>query len=359
MNILIVINSFRLGGAEKLCYDLALKLSQNPSIKVFLYSVGKVETKLENELFREFEKTLVTVGSFNKPYKKQRLHTAIKIKQFCKTHRIDIIHTNGQSPDFLARCSKVLGNKSKIVVTFHNTKGYSKKLEGFFSRFTEAYTAVSKDALRYSKVELGISKNVELIENGIDLSVYSNIKKDEGVFEILSVGRVQPQKDYIKAARYLAKFLNQRKEVKWIIFGDCTYDEEYVDEFRTECKKLGIEDSVVFKGVVSNPKEIYGHGKIFVLASSFEGFGIAFIEAIMSNHYIFARNVGVIPDILENGGVVHNIEYDESINILEAIYLNRYKSDELEKNKEIVGSLYSLDNMAEKYLGVYEKVLRD
>lgn len=52
MNILIIINSFRLGGAEKLCYDLAHKLSQKPGINVFLYSIGKVESDLEKKCSR-------------------------------------------------------------------------------------------------------------------------------------------------------------------------------------------------------------------------------------------------------------------------------------------------------------------
>lgn len=357
MNVLIIINSFRLGGAEKVCYDLALKLSEKPNVNVFLYSVGKVETALEKELFNKFEKTLVSVGSFNKPYKRQRLRTALKIKRLCNIHHIDIIHTNGQSPDFLARCSKLIGNKSKVVVTVHSTIGYSKKLEHFFSRFTDAYTAVSKDALRYSKKDLGILQNVELIENGIEFSAYSGIENKEELFEILSVGRVQPEKDYVKAAHFLRDFLVQHKDVKWVIFGDCSYNQDYFDELNEECLKLGIKDSVVFKGVVTNPKDIYGHGKIFILASPFEGFGIAFIEAIMSDHFIFSRNVGVIQDILRNGGTVHDIENSESLNTLEQIYHKVYGEDELVKNKEIVKDLYSIDNMVSKYLRVYKQVL--
>ena len=359
MNVLIIINSFRLGGAEKLCYDLARKLSQKPDVKVFLYSVGKVQNLLENELFQSFSGTPVIVGAFDKPYKKQRLKTAWKIRRFCRLNNIDIVHTNGQSPDFLARCSKLFGNKSKIVVTIHSTVGYSKKQEAFFSVCTNAYTAVSKEALQYSKQDLGISKNIELINNGIDISTYSEIQKTNDVFEILSVGRVQPQKDYIGAAQYLEKFLKQHKEVKWLIFGDCEYDESYLNEFKNECVKLGILNSVVLKGVVTDPLEIYCHGDVFVLASPFEGFGIAFIEAIMSDHYIFARHVGAIQDIKKCGGIIHSIDDERSPAVLEAIYSNSYYSNEVTQNKKIVSNLYALDNMVEKYYAVYEEVLRN
>lgn len=308
-------------------------------------------------MFQIFDASSITVGSFDKPYRKQRLQTALKIKRICKLHKIDIVHTNGQSPDFLARCSKILGNKSKIVVTIHNTLGYSKKQEKIFAKYTDAYTAVSKNALQYSRKELDITKDIELIDNGIDLQIYSDIIKTNKTFEILSVGRVQPQKDYIKAAQFLEPFLKRHEEVKWFIFGDSSYDEPYFKMVQKECEKLGIQDSIVFKGVETNPKEIYCHGKVFVLASTFEGFGIAFIEAIMSNHYIFSHDVGVIQDILRCGGKVHDIDNKESAEILEAIYSNTYQSGEMERNKEIVINLYSLDNMVEKYFSVYERVL--
>lgn len=357
MNILIIINSFRLGGAEKLCYDLAHQLSQKQGINVFLYSVGKIETQLEHTVFQMFGSSTINVGSFNKPYKKQRVRTILKIKKFCKINKIDVVHTNGQSPDFLARCSKILGNKAKIVVTIHNTIGYSKKHEKFFGRFTDAYTVVSKNTLLYSQKELSIIKKIELIDNGIDLQKYSEINNIDGVFEILSVGRIQPQKDYIKAAQFLEKFLKRHKDVKWLIFGDCSYNKTYFNAVKEECEKLGIINSVVFKGVESIPQKIFCHGKVFVLASPFEGFGIAFIEAIMSNHYIFSRNVGAIQDVLQKGGTVHIIDDIKSLDVLENIYLNLYHSDEIERNKTIVKSLYSITDMVEKYLAVYKGVM--
>lgn len=361
MNVLIIINSFRLGGAEKLCYDLARELSLKREIQVFLFSIGAVKSALENEIFKSFEDSTVKVGSFNKPYKKQRLQTALKIKKFCEINRIDVVHTNGQSPDFLMRFSKILGNKSKTVVTIHSTSGYSKVNEKIFSKYTDAYTAVSKDVLRYLREELGVTRDIQLIDNGIDLQLYSDIHKDkrnEKNFEILSVGRVHPEKDYIKAAQFLAPFLKMHTDVKWIIYGDCTYDTEYYSMVKKEIEKLGISNFVEFKGVNTNPREIYKHGEVFILASSYEGFGIAFIEAIMSNHYVFSRNVGVIQDILKEGGIVHIIDEQKSIKFLEAIYERRVSNSEIAINKQIVVNQYSMNSMVEKYYMVFEGVLR-
>ena len=59
----------------------------------------------------------------------------------------------------------------------------------------------------------------------------------------------------------------------------------------------------------------------------------------MSEHFIFSHDVGVIHDIIRNGGNVHFIENGESIITLENIFLNSYKPDELKINKTIVTKL--------------------
>ena len=359
MNILIIINSFRLGGAEKLCYDLAKKLSQKPTIKVFLYSIGSIETELERCIYSDFKNTTVEVGSFNKPYRKKRVETILKINSFCKNHRIDVVHSNGQSPDFLCRCTKLIGNKSKIVVSIHSTIGYSRFQESIFNHFTNAYVAVSTDALCYAKTELQIKKHIEVVNNGIDLEVYDTIEKKGFAQNILSVGSIQPQKDYLKSARFLAPFLLKHSDIYWYIFGDYEYDSQYCARFLDLCDELGIRDSVVLKGVETNPREIYKYGKVFVLSSSSEGFGISFIEAIVSKHFIFSRNVGVIPEIIKYGGTIHDVDKKESYGCLEDIFSSRVSEVELKVNKEIVSRLYSLENMTDKYLHIYNGVLTD
>ena len=266
----------------------------------------------------------------------------------------------------MARISKLLGNKSKLVVTIHSTAGYSKTQESILGKYTDVYTVVSKDTLQYSKNQLGITQKVHLIDNGINLQVYSNIHKENIPFEILSVGRVQSEKDYVKAAHFLAPFLKKHREVKWLIYGDYTSDTNYYCTLIKEIKKIGIENHVEFKGVSTTPKDIYKHGNVFVLASVYEGFGNAFIEAIMSEHFIFSRNVGVIQDILKDGGIIHSLDDEKSIEFLEDIYakrafeteleINKHFETELEINKQIVSNRFSLESMVEKYFEIYTEV---
>ena len=122
-----------------------------------------------------------------------------KINDILKKYNIDILHTNGQSPDFYGRLANLFYRKAKVVVTIHNTDGYSKKTEVLLKELTDVYTAVSNDAELYCREKLGI-KNAVIINNGIDFERY---RTESGANEniILSVGRVLPQKGFINIVR--------------------------------------------------------------------------------------------------------------------------------------------------------------
>ena len=65
----------------------------------------------------------------------------------------------------------------------------------------------------------------------------------------------------------------------------------------------------------------------------------------MSNHYIFSQKVGVIQDILNLGGTIHNLDDPKSIEFLEDIYSQKSCDYELEKNKQIVTDRFSLESI--------------
>ena len=73
MNVLMVINSFQLGGAEKVSYDLAKKLQEFENCNIYICAMGGVENPLEKQIFSKLSKEGLTCFSLNKPRKKGRL----------------------------------------------------------------------------------------------------------------------------------------------------------------------------------------------------------------------------------------------------------------------------------------------
>ena len=186
MKVGILINSFNLGGAEKLVYDVA-RILKKREISFTLISMKRAETKIELQIENKLINMGYEVASINKPAKKRRCASILAIMKLVRNRKIDILHTNGQSPDFYGRLAKLLLPNLKIIVTIHSTSGYSIGIEKYLSALTTKYTAVSKQAARYAQNDLRIKKDICVIDNGIDFSQYIKTKENtKNRFIILS-----------------------------------------------------------------------------------------------------------------------------------------------------------------------------
>ena len=349
--VALLINSYNLGGAEKLMYDVAAQLTSDGA-EVCLVSMKKPETKLEKEIFDDVRSRGIASYTIDKPCGGKKLKTIFDILSFIRTHKINVLHTNGQSPDFYGRLAAALCRNCKTVVTIHNTGGYSRKIEQFLDGITDTYTAVSEQAMEYAKNELGVKKDVAVICNGIDVKRYEGHTTSDNRFTILSVGRIVPQKGYLEAADGVCRYLAKNSEARWVIVGETNQNPEYFEAVKDRIWDK-VRDRVIFSGAVTNPEDYYKSADCFLLPSGFEGFGIAFIEAMAARLPIIGNNVGVVPDILKMGGTVTAMN-DLCKNIEEAKGVTK---DQLDKNYEICCKNYSIKAISHKYFEVYKRVL--
>jgi len=79
-------------------------------------------------------------------------------------------------------------------------------------------------------------------------------------------------------------------------------------------KELGIEDNVKFLDYVPDDKLVYLYGAadIFVMPSKYEGFGLPVLEAMACGTPVIASNVGSLPEVVDNAGVLVRPESPES-----------------------------------------------
>lgn len=354
MKIAILINSFNLGGAEKLMYDVVETLNKK-KIDAVLVSMKKQETDFEKKVFEDLERRNIKCFTISKPVGKGRLKAVLDIAHFIRKNKIDVLHTNGQSPDFFGRLATLLYPKCRVVVTVHNTGGYSKKTEQMLQGITSYYTAVSEQAKEYTSNTLGVKKEIEVIINGVDAKRYTDEADRKSGKKILSVGRVMPQKGYESIVDGVCRFLKDNPEAEWDILGDIEQDAEYVRRVKALVSEE-VAERVHFRGAVTNPEKYYKDAGCFILASEFEGFGIVFIEAMLAGIPVICRKIGVIPEIEDKGGMVIELDTENiSQNIEDA-----FKTDiiQLEKNKNICADNYSIEAVTDKYIGIYKKILR-
>jgi glycosyltransferase involved in cell wall biosynthesis len=102
----------------------------------------------------------------------------------------------------------------------------------------------------------------------------------EGAPRLLSVGAVSPRKGF----RILVEALSTVAELDWVcrIAGSLERDTNETAALRTRIKQAGLEDRVMLLGTLAEDRleDEYDRATLFVLPSHFEGYGMAFAEAL-------------------------------------------------------------------------------
>jgi glycosyltransferase involved in cell wall biosynthesis len=116
-----------------------------------------------------------------------------------------------------------------------------------------------------------------------------------GEVKLLAVGSVIPRKGYDVLVAALARL----RHLPWhlLIAGDCERSPQTSRRLRAEIARLGLTDRISLLGAVT-PRELsplYASADLFVLPSRFEGYGMAYTEAIAHGVPVIGTTAGAIP----------------------------------------------------------------
>lgn len=118
----------------------------------------------------------------------------------------------------------------------------------------------------------------------------------DGVIRLLSVGAVVPRKGFDVLVAALATLT----DLPWrlTIAGDLTRDRNTATQLQADIARRGLGDRIAVLGAVSPQRlaVLYAEADIFVLASHFEGYGMAYAEAVAHGLPVIGSNAGAIPD---------------------------------------------------------------
>ncbi len=118
---------------------------------------------------------------------------------------------------------------------------------------------------------------------------------------LLAVGAVVPRKGH----DVLIEALNQLADLNWrlVIAGDCKRDRATAIELATSIMRKRLGPRICLAGAVSEHQlaALYRQADVFVLASRFEGYGMAYAEAIAHGLPVIGTRVGAVPDTVPAG----------------------------------------------------------
>jgi glycosyltransferase involved in cell wall biosynthesis len=122
--------------------------------------------------------------------------------------------------------------------------------------------------------------------------------------ELLAVGSVVPRKGYDILVAALAKM----PDLAWrlVIAGDRERSLETARQIDTQIARLGLAGRITFVGAVAPQRlmQLYAAADLFVLPSRFEGYGMAYAEAIAHGVPVVGTRAGAVPDTVSEGAGV-------------------------------------------------------
>ena len=291
----------------------------------------------------------------------------------------DIIHS--QTEFSMMMVSKYISNKLDIphIHTYHTmyedylcyllggkliNKNTSAKIIKMLLNSLDSIIAPTEKAKR-SLLNYGINKPIYVIPTGIDLSKFRQQVSEEEKYELMNmlnikkqdriiayIGRIGQEKNISEIISFMPNVMKKNNNMKLLIVGGGPY----LDNLRNQVINEGIEDKVIFTGMV-NSNEVYKYYKIaeiFVTASTSETQGLTYLESLSSGCPVVCKYDQCIDGVVDQGknGYTYKNEF-EFEKYIDRILNNDSLRFNMKKYAEIKANEYSSKIFANKVLGKY------
>lgn len=119
---------------------------------------------------------------------------------------------------------------------------------------------------------------------------------------LLSVGTLQPRKNYARVIRAVKALRDQGIDLHYVIAGGKGWLD--ADIYRT-VSETNMQDRVHFIGFVEDEQlpALYGAARALITASLYEGFGLPLLEAMACGTPVIASNLSSLPEVLADAGM--------------------------------------------------------
>lgn len=221
--------------------------------------------------------------------------------RYCAGKRCDMMIASLAQANIISLLVAKLFPSIKMISFFHNSAYskavYEKVVRALSKRIDHCFydNAKTRDAI---VARLPSKPGRQWLYLPLFMSQQSVIKSDYSVVgpvQILSVGRLNPQKNYVAALEAVAKLVAEGLDIRLLIAGEG----ELEPSLLARCEQLGLNEQVELLGFCKW-QQLVDEVDIYLLSSTREGLSIATVEAMSYGLPVVATNVGGVQEYGEH-----------------------------------------------------------
>lgn len=348
--IMYIIKSLELGGAEK----LVLKLTETYHKENSIIILTRIEGGPIYDQVKNMENvTLVSlkIDSMS-PFK--NLTTFIRMIKYYKP---DIIHTHLFWADRYGLILGALCGVKKRISTIHSMEPH----DFFMQKVTRVLTAIfATDIITVSEAMKSYfpiypSKKTTTIYNVpvLNLTINSHKNNIGEITRFISVGRLEEPKNQITLLKIFHKLSEKAPNIQLEIWGDGN-ERNTLEKYIADNKITNI----FLRGFTNDVAGELRKSDIFISLSSWEGFGIAVIEAMSMGIPVIVSDIPSHREIVTIDGdeyplLLDTNKIDECVDKILTLKNNSDLYNELSKRVELMSKIFSTDDFETLHSKVY------
>lgn len=357
INVLQLIDSLDVGGAEVLAVNTCNLLNQTNMVNSFLAT-----TRKEGDLF---EKVDTRNYIFLQRKNTIDIRAVLSLRKYLLSNQIQIIHAHASSY-FFAFCVKLTLPSIKII--WHDHFGNSDYLTKravqplkFISNFMVAIIVVNSKLLRWGRSKLN-QQNIHLLNNFAHFSTTSaqTLLNGEAGKRIVMTAAFRPQKDHLNLLKAFEIIHNAHPEWTLHLIGE-NHKDSYGNSITNYIETSSIESAVFTYGARKDISNILKQTTIGVLSSKSEGLPLALLEYGLAKLPVVATDVGECKKLIGNNDAGLLVPKENPSLLADAVLklVNSKKSrkDFAEAIYKRVNNRYSKEQYIDQLCEIYSKAL--
>jgi N-acetyl-alpha-D-glucosaminyl L-malate synthase BshA len=252
------------------------------------------------------------------------LSLANRVVQVAREFRLEVIHAHYAVPHATAAllAQQVLSSHghaplARVVTTLHGTDITLVGSDPSFSEIvaysieqSDGVTAVSRSLAASTHSELCVNRDIAVIPNFLDFSLYRRIEvpglrerfSRNGAKVVIHVSNFRPVKRIDAVMEVFARIAREMP-ARLVLVGDGPE----VGTAHRLGRELGLSQSVDILGAQEAVLPLISAADVFLLPSAQESFGLAALESTACEVPVVASRVGGLPEVIEHGvsGFLH------------------------------------------------------